>query len=79
MTSSVSVGVVVNIVGSRNVIVVVMVVLYSRGSLFCPAMLGPPKYASALEFMFGKTEEVPHITFPSSSVTAAAVMIFTEL
>lgn len=62
------VGAVVNDVGSKNVRVVETTVLYFDSEMTWPAILGPPKYASAFEFMFeNPSEVVAHITFLSSS------------
>jgi hypothetical protein len=62
------VGVVVNDVGSKNVRVVETTPSYSDSETTWPAILGPPKYASAFEFMLrNPLEVVAHIMFPPSS------------
>ena len=61
-------GVVVNGVGSKNVRVVETTVSYSDSETMLPAILGPPKYASAFEFMLRNPfDVVAHIMFLSSS------------
>lgn len=55
------------------------------GIKVCPAMFGPPKYASAFSLILGNMSPfapvdcVAQNTFPSLSVTASAVIILTVL